>query len=305
MVPDLKDAARRLAGEIERRLQPGILLNRDTLQFMASTFSIQNPRDLSMLLADPDGSEAQSLLELLFTPDEAARVELEEIIAIYPFTDLDEQAIINDLSSKKLSVPIHFPDAPEPLPCSPSKHLLANWIRSLRITAQLPMELVEDINQHASSRLRSQIKSTLRNTRADLSRPVCAFLGRLMEKSTGDGKSFLEDLDICLAILSEQPIVSSLYDLFMSKKRRLLGMLQQAKKFERQLAENNIEILIMKGVRAPHIDKTEALQTIARIDAICLAVFGVTDPLLQIPTTVDLGNFSGRKDLDKAFDILS
>jgi hypothetical protein len=167
------------------------------------------------------------------------------------------------------------------------------------------VELVKDVDKHASGHLRSQIKSTLRNTRADLSRPVCAFLGRLMEKSAGDGKSFLEDLDVCLAIFSEQPIVSSLYDLFMAKKRRLLGMLQQAEKFEKQLAENNIETLILKGVRAPHIDKTKARQTIARIDAICLAVFGVTDPLLQIPTAVDMGNFSDRKDLDKAFDILS
>ena len=90
-----------------------------------------------------------------------------------------------------------------------------------------------------------------------------------------------------------------------TKKQRLLEMLQQAKRFEKQLAGNNIETLILKGVRAPHIDQADTRDRIARIDAICLAVFGVTDSLLQTPTDVDLGDFNNLSDLDKAFEILS
>ncbi len=82
-------------------------------------------------------------------------------------------------------------------------------------------------------------------------------------------------------------------------------MLQQAERFEKQLAKDNIETLILKGVRTPHIDQADTRHKIARIDAVCLAVFGITDPLLQVLTDVNLGNFAKRDDLDKAFEILS
>ena len=305
MAGDLAYGWRQLAREMEIRLSAGILLNRDTRQFMASTFSIESPPELQALLDDPDDSEAQSLLELLFTPDETTRVELEKIIEKSSCTDKDQQAVINHLFQKKIAAPILFPGTGDTLICRPAKHLLETWVRSLKITARLPAELVAAVDTNTRGRMQAQIKAALRSTRVDLTGPVCRFLVRLLEKAPASGNPFLEDLGLCLSILDEQPAASSLFDLFMAKKRRLLEMLQQAKRFEKQLAGNNIETLILKGVRAPHIDKADTRDKIARIDAICLAVFGVTDAQLQTPTDMDLGDFTNRSDLDKAFEILS
>ena len=83
MAGDFAYEWRQLAGEMEIRLAAGILLSRDTRQFMASTFSIENPPELQVLLDSPDDSEAQSLLELLFTPGESIRVALEEITVVF------------------------------------------------------------------------------------------------------------------------------------------------------------------------------------------------------------------------------
>lgn len=296
---------RQLACEMEIRLSAGIVLNRDTRQFMASTFSVESPPELQALLDAPDDSEAQSLLELLFTPGETIRVALEEIIEKTSCTDKDEQAVINHLFQKKIAVPIQFPGAGDALICRPAKHLLETWVRSLKITARLPAELVAAVDANTRGRMKAQIKAALRSTRVHLAGPVRRFLCRLLEKAPAAGKPFLEDLGLCLALLDEQPETSSLFDLFMTKKQRLLEMLQQAERFEKQLAGHNIETLILKGVRAPHIDKADTLDKIDRIDAICLAVFGVTDSLLQFPTDVDLGNFTDRSDLDRAFEILS
>ncbi len=305
MAADLEYECRPLAREMEIRLSAGIFLNRDTRQFMASTFSIENPLELQALLDTPDDSEAQSLLELLFTPGETIRVDLEEIIEKSSCTDKDEQAIINHLFQKKIAVSIQFPGAGDTLSCRPAKHLIETWVRSLKITTRLPAELVAAVDTNTSNRMKARIKAALRSTRVDLAGSVSRILCRLLETVPADGKPFLEDLGLCLAILDERPEPSSLFDLFMAKKRRLLEMLQQAERFEKQLAGNNIETLILKGVRAPHIDKADTRDKIDRIDAICLAVFGVTDPLLQSPTDVDLGDFTDRSDLDRAFEILS
>jgi hypothetical protein len=305
MPADLEYECRQLAREMETRLRGGIFLNRDTRQFMASTFSIERPQELRDLLADPDDSEAQSLLELLFTPGESMRVDLEEIIEKSSCTDKDEQAIINHLFQKKIAVPFQFPGAGDTLTCRPAKHLLETWVRSLKITTRLPAELVATVDTNTRSRMKAQIKAALRCTRVGLTGSVCRFLCRLLEKAPAAGSPLLEDLELCLAVLDEQPETSSPFDLFMTKKQRLLEMLQQAKRFEKQLAGNNIETLILKGVRAPHIDQADTRDKIDRIDAICLAVFGVTDSLLKTPTDVDLGDFTDRSDLDRAFEILS
>ena len=296
---------RQLAFEIQKRLQSGIEVSRDTLHFMASTFSIESPRELEMLIRAPDDSEAQSLLELLFSPDKTIQVSLEETIEEQACTGKDERAIIRLLFCKQVKVPIRFPENLGTLTFMPPEHLLETFVLNLKITRRLPVELIDAVRKYAAGSTGSEIKVKLRNTRADLSRPVCSFLCRFFEKVDTAGKEFLFDLDLCLSIISEQPGVLPLFGLFMEKRHNLLLAIQQAERFEKQLAGNTIETLILKGVRTPHIDRADARKKITRIDSICLAVFGVTDPLLRVPAEVDLGSFSNRNDLKKAFEILS
>ena len=300
-----ESGCRQLTLEIEKRLKSGLAISRDTLHFMASTFSIESPQELAELLSDPGDSESQSLLELLFSPDESSQAGLEEIIEKYGYTGKDEQAIIHRLFRKRVEVPIIFPGDRGTITFIPPENLLETYVLNLRITRKLHPELVDAVHKYAPGNIGAGIKVKLRNTRVDLSRPIRSFLCRFLEKTDSTGKHFLPDLDLCLSVLSEQPGTPSLFDLFMGKKRSLLVALQQAERFEKQLARDNIETLILKGVRAPHIDKADAREKITRIDAISLAVFGVTDPLLQVPTDVDLGNFRNSDDLKKAFEILS
>ena len=300
-----KGRCRRLALEIERSLQSGILLTPGTLHFMASTYAVETPRELETLLSDPDDSELQPLLALFFSPDETTQMELEEIIEKKRYTALDEQVVIDLVAAKQVRVPLRFPEHADNIVLSPSQHLLETYVSNLKITRSLPAKLLGVIHESTGNRLANAIKVKLRNARVELSQPACAFLGRLVTETGTTRKEFLPDLDLCLALFSENPETLSLFDLFMGKKRRLLTALQQAERFEKQLARDNIETLMLRGVRAAHIDKVATRRQIARIDALCLSVFGVTDPLLQVPTPADLGNITNRGDLDKAFEILS
>jgi hypothetical protein len=305
MAGNQESGCRQLALKIEKQLKSGIAVSRDTLHFMASTFSIESPQELAKLLSDPDDSESQSLMELLFTPNESIQSGFEEMIQKQGYTVKDQQSTIRLLFQKQVEAPIRFPGDGGKITFIPPEHLLETYVLNLKITKQLPTELIAAVYKYAAVSIRSAIKVKLRNTRVVLCRSVRSFLCRFLEKTDTAGKHFLTDLDLCLSVLSEQPGTPALFDLFMGKKRSLLVALQQAERFEKQLANDNIETLILKGVRTPHIDKAEVKKQTFRIDAICLAVFGITDPLLQIPTDVDLGNFSDRDDLKKAFEMLS
>lgn len=300
-----ESGCRQLARGIDHQLASGIALSTNTLHFMASTFAIEGPQELTALLADPDDSESQSLLKLLFSPDESTQAELESKIENNACTGRDVKTIVALLLRKAIEVPIRFPNGGATVTFVPPEHLLETYVLDLRITRRLHSDLSAAIDKYVSDNVASIIKVKLRNTRVKLTRPVRTFLCRLFKKTDCTGKNFLPDLEISLSIFSEQAEATSLFDLLMTKKRSLLQALRLSKKFEKQLAENNIETLILKGVRTPHIDMAEAKEKIIRIDAICLAVFGITDPLLQVPTAVDLGSFNNPADLKKAFKILS
>jgi len=305
MEPKATACDRVLALEIERRLAAGIAMGPESRHFLSSTFSIESPAELSPLLDEPDISDAQSLLELLFTPDEAARTDLETVIEKHRCSAEDQQRLVTALSRKNLAVPIKFPEQEEAPLINLTKDLLETYVQGLKITVRLPEILIEAINRKLARRERAVIKAVLRHAPLELTDPISTFFVRLIERSNRSAKSLRADLELCLAVFAEQPAVEQLFGLFMAKKRRLLQQLQLAARFEKQLAADNMETLMLKGVRIPHIDQDEARRSIARIDDICLAVFEKTDPQLQIATDVDLGNFSDHDDLETAFRILS
>ena len=90
----------------------------------------------------------------------------------------------------------------------------------------------------------------------------------------------------------------------MDKKKACFRSLQQADRFEKQLAKSNMETLLLQGVRVPHINKTEARQKMAFIDRISFAVFGRSEALEQIQSSVDLGCHQGE-DIGKVIRSLS
>jgi len=305
MEPQSTACARALALEIEQRLAAGISVGPETLHFFSSTFSIESPVELGALLADAEDSDTQSLLELLFTPDEAVRADLEPVIEKHCCADGDQQRIVNALNRRNLTVPIKFPSPAGNLAVKPTKDLLGTYVHGLNITLQLPPPLIEAIDRHVAGTEGSRIKAVLRHGPLALTDSICSFFVRLVERADRSGEDIRPDIEYCLAIFAEQPAGKHIFELLMVKKLRLLQQLQQAALFEKQLAADNMETLMLKGVRIPHIDKDAARRSTARIDDICMTVFERTDPQLQIPTDVDLGDFSDRDDLDTAFRILS
>jgi len=67
-----------LADEIKKILGQGIDLNDDVVHYIDSTFSNPTVEELQTILADDSNCEKDSLMELLFFPDESMQVQLEE-----------------------------------------------------------------------------------------------------------------------------------------------------------------------------------------------------------------------------------
>ena len=82
---------------------------------------------------------------------------------------------------------------------------------------------------------------------------------------------------MALGILEEADDWSDIYHALSSKKAVCFHSLLCAERFEEQLQKNNIETLLLQGVRPVPIDKDAVRRSMEIIDRICLAVFGKTE----------------------------
>ena len=103
---------------------------------------------------------------------------------------------------------------------------------------------------------------------------MCDFLAKL-----GGDDQLLACLDFMLNFLEDIEDDADVYVALMNRRRTGWQLLQKSAQFEEKLKKDNIETLMLRGERAPHVSKEELLKTIALIERIGLAVFDRLDPL--------------------------
>ena len=110
-----------LADEILKILQKGLTLSGDVVHYIDSTFSHPTIEELEDILADDSNCEKDSLVELLFFPDESMQVELEGFIESNHFKKEDEGKVLEYLCQKPLLVSFLSPrlHGASDCPCGP------------------------------------------------------------------------------------------------------------------------------------------------------------------------------------------
>jgi hypothetical protein len=117
-----------------------------------------------------------------------------------------------------------------------------------------------------------------------------------LERLSAEENVFVDQLDFILVFLQEHPEARNLYEALMDRKRFLFRHLQKARRAAEFAARNNMETLVMTGVRTPYFDTAAAEEELAMIDSVARAVFGRTEWLSETPQKVDLGDHPGGLD---------
>ncbi|MBW2706717.1 MAG: hypothetical protein JRD84_10465, partial [Deltaproteobacteria bacterium] len=99
-----------LADEIKKIIGKGIDLNEDVVHYIDSTFSNPTIEELQTILGDDANCEKDSLMDLLFFPDESMQIQLEETLERYRPENEDRNNILTSLCRDPLQVTFHFED---------------------------------------------------------------------------------------------------------------------------------------------------------------------------------------------------
>ncbi len=295
----MKSKKRQVAQKIIDILQSGLTLNADTLHYIDSTFSNPSIGEFEELLQDESSCETDSLIELLFFPDESVQMQLEEMLGETRLQKQDEQVIQDLVCTKAFQTRIRFPDDRGTLGMEVTPSNVAQFIMRLNLLRCLNPKLSASIAEYVPVTLQTRCKVRLRNTKPITSQNKILVLQAFFEKLQIDSDEFWDYLDFILSFLDECKDGLDMFQALMTKKRFYFQSLQKAKNLDIQLTKHNVETLLLRGKRVPYVDGADARKKIQMIDRISLAVFGKTEFFDLMPAGEQSITLEGKEDIDK------
>jgi len=266
-----------LADEIKSIISEGINLSQDVVHYIDSTFSNPTINELQAILDDDSNCEGDTLMELLFFPDESIQVRLEEMLEQCRPQKEDEDKIITHLCQDPLQVTFHFEDNRGALNLQIPEEVVRQFLVRLKISQHLEASLIESIHNYGDLQNTNRFKVKIRNSRFSSSESKTEFLGRFFEKIGSGSNDIFECLNFILEFLDEIKKEVDVYQALIAKKKFYFISLQKAKKMDDRLEKHNIETLLMQGERVAMIDQVDARKKMQIIDRVSRAVFGKTE----------------------------
>ena len=291
-----------LADEIKKILSKGIDLSDDVVHYIDSTFSNPTIEELQTILTDDSNCEKDSLMELLFFPDESMQIQLEESLERHKPQNKDEIKILTYLGRDPLQVTFRFKDERGALKLQIPEDVIPLFLTRLKLSKHLDAKLIESILNYGDTKNINGFKVKIRNSRFSPADTKTGLLCSFFDKIGSRSNDIFECLEFVLDFLDEIKKEGDIYRALMAKKKFYLISLQKAKKMDARLEKYNVETLMAQGERVVLIDQADARKKMRIIDRISRAVFGKTeyfDQPVSEETQMEVGSAQDVKSIVK------
>ncbi len=282
----------------------GLELDADVRHFIRSTFSDMSSGELAVLLADPPNSDVDTLRELIFFPDETIQIRIEPALEGNGITPEHQAALIQLVCQNPPETLLILPED-QRIALKLPESAVEPFIQRLHLTRSLSPKLRQAVSSFEEEGFRNLVLVKLRNARSLHAGTQVQLLTDFFKKFRSQGPDFIESLTFLLEFLELTRPDQDMYEALINRKRAYFRNLQKARFFEKQLRKNNIETLIMLGVRPPNVHPEQTRLKMDLIDAICRAVFGRTEYLAPIHDSIDMGEFDEDQDVSEMIRRLS
>lgn len=270
---DARSTCQEFAWAIQAIFEEGLYVSRDSLHFILSTIFISDIRELETFLTGPSNCESDSLVELIYFPNESIQLRLEDRLESESFQQKDQPIILEYLLSCRGKTLVRFADLESVLKIQTPESGAQAFLERLNISRHLNPELREIIDRIAGKIQGRKYKVWLRNMTMDLRERDICFIKKLFLKMAARSTNFHEYLSFSLRFLEESRNEADLFQSLKQHRARCLRHLGQNDRFETYRREHTIETLMAHGIRIPHMDKKALLFRVTLVDDICLALF--------------------------------
>jgi hypothetical protein len=281
---------RRLLTRITEALENGGCITDSILDYIDAVLFSPEPDRLAAFLNEDTDSERDSLLDLIFFPDQAFQIDLEPMLDAARYSAEDENEVHDRLMAGVIRAWVNLPDGRQLTRILVPDFIKSQFLERLNISWPMDHHVSAAIRKGVSAVLRPTVKVRLRNAGISTAPHQRDFLCRFFERMTDSDPDYLACLDLALSLLETAGESDTVYHLLVDHKRSLFRSLQQARRFRILLGRSNMETLMLQGVRASHVSPNALMHHMRLIDLICFGVFGNTEaidlpmeePVLQV-----------------------
>ncbi len=274
MTQPLNDRQAVLMARITEMLENGGCLTVATLDYIEAALFPPEPGRLAAFLTDDTDSQRDSLLDLIFYPDQADQIELEPLVESARISAPDEKQLHDRLMARAIHARISMPDDRPLVSIRLPDFVKSHYLKRLNIAWQMDPHVATAIENGLSAAMRPIVKVRLRNTDIEMTPDRRVFLCRFFRKIKERNPDYMDCLDLVLSLLPITARRVEGYDLLVEHKRSLFRSLQQARRFETLLSRSNMETLMLQGLRAPPVSPSDLIHQMRLIDLIGLAMYG-------------------------------
>jgi len=251
----------------------GLRISNTDSQFIFSTMPIANLTEMDQLIQDPDSTETDSLMELLYFPDESVQICLEDRIESAHFQAHDMDTILSHLMAMESDTHILSPPG-QLLTTLPTPRSGARaFLQRLNLYRNLAPELIQAIEAAVDPEAATKYKVWLRNMTREPGKRDTQFLTRLFSYLAPHYQPRDRLIEFALRFLEETPADVELLQGLIQYKQRCLQHIQRLDRFESQRRSHNFETRVALGIREPHDDKQVLMQKVVLLDEIGLAIY--------------------------------
>ncbi len=261
-----------LAKQIVSLFCEGINLNADVVHYIDSTFGYPSLQDLKEIIIDEENCERESLLELIFYPDEKIQMQLEHILESNKFKKEDVEKIMAYLSTVNSKPAVLFPGGKKKLTVPFPQSMIHNFIVRLNIYKKTDFRILEVINTYVRESDKSLIKVKLRNRRFDETENKIDFFCMFFKSNLPASSDFFECLDFMIEFFNGLKKDNDIFNSLVEKKIFFSNSIKKTVNLTDQLNKKNFEILMTQNVRIPYLDIAEYKKKIELINLICISV---------------------------------
>ena len=288
---------------IIQALENGGCLTDDILDYIdAALFSPEPDRLVAFLSGDTD-SQRDSLLDLIFYPDQAVQMDLEPLLEAARFSEQDEKQLNDGLMARPIRAWVSMPDGRQLVRIRVPDFIKSQYLARLNISWLIDPHVAAAIEKGLPAAIRPIVKVRLRNAGICTASDRRGFLCRFFQRMTHSDPDYLACLDLVLPLLERAGKRTEVYNLLVEHKRFLFRSLQQAGRFKTLLGRSNMETLMLQGVRAPHVSPDAMMRHMRLIDLICLRIFGSTESI-DLPVEAPVRQVSDRDTAEAAIQSL-
>ena len=311
---DTDGRCEKLARAVCRQLEKGLFPGEKTMGFIDSTFSSPTAEEIAAIMADPDNSEREVLVQVLFFPEEKLQKQLEPLIQASAIDESDLTVLVDQVKQKMANIAIHLPDdrgcfdlAFEPgIPDMQElgELALSHFVFHLNCPRKIPATVLSAVAEHVPECRHLATWVRLRNARFDFTEKNILWLTDLFAASYKFSGMYLDILDFALAFTDGLAADTDICAALMARKRQYAKAVRQNTEFEAQIQKANMETLIMQGKRGSGMGTAAAEKKMAMIDRMAYGIYGNTEHIEPLVSENSVAPIHTDKDMQHVMKIL-